>query len=167
MCCWKLDLPYVSLWYTVGGEYTAREGEWAMTASAAPRSLLIASEPLTVDTSTWLEAPEYSMITAALDSGFARRRDIRSRCLTEGLREFWELGLRGFHGSGAKFGEGFAREWEPTDTLELGSDLGVPLIAALPDEVFESADDPPGVVEVACEGGFWLGCAWPAELEDA
>ena len=37
-----------------------------MTASAAPRSLLIASEPLTVDTSTWLEVPELSMITAAL-----------------------------------------------------------------------------------------------------
>ena len=28
------------------------------------RSLLIASEPLTVDISTWLEVPEYSMITA-------------------------------------------------------------------------------------------------------
>jgi glutamine amidotransferase len=35
-----------------------------MTATDAPRSLLIASEPLTIDTSTWLEAPEYSMITA-------------------------------------------------------------------------------------------------------
>ena len=30
------------------------------------RSLLIASEPLTVDTSAWLEVPEYSMITAAI-----------------------------------------------------------------------------------------------------
>jgi glutamine amidotransferase len=62
----ETDLPYVSLWYTLGGEYVQRDGGWAMAASDAPRSLLIASEPLTVDISTWLEVPEYSMITAAL-----------------------------------------------------------------------------------------------------
>jgi glutamine amidotransferase len=62
----ETDLPYCSLWYTVGGEYVQRDGGSAMAASDAPRSLLIASEPLTVDTSTWLEVPEYSMITAAL-----------------------------------------------------------------------------------------------------
>jgi glutamine amidotransferase len=61
----ETDLPFVSLWYTVGGEYVQRDGGSAMTASDDPRSLLIASEPLTVDTSTWLEVPEYSMITAA------------------------------------------------------------------------------------------------------
>ena len=61
----ETDLPYVSLWYTVGGEYVERDGESAMTASDTPRSLLVASEPLTVDTSTWLEVPEYSMVTAA------------------------------------------------------------------------------------------------------
>jgi glutamine amidotransferase len=62
----ETDLPYCSLWYTVGGEYVQRDGASAMAASDTPRSLLIASEPLTVDTSTWLEVPEYSMITAAL-----------------------------------------------------------------------------------------------------
>jgi glutamine amidotransferase len=62
----ETDLPYCSLWYTVGGEYVANETGSAMAASDTPRSLLIASEPLTVDTSTWLEVPEYSMITAAL-----------------------------------------------------------------------------------------------------
>ena len=60
----ETDLPYCSLWYTVGGEYTPRDDGAAMTGDTA-RSLLIASEPLTVDTSTWLEVPEYSMITAA------------------------------------------------------------------------------------------------------
>jgi glutamine amidotransferase len=65
----ETDLPYVSLWYTVGGEYVLRDGESAMAASDTPRSLLIASEPLTIDTSTWLEVPEYSMITAALTPG--------------------------------------------------------------------------------------------------
>ena len=61
----ETDLPYVSLWYTLGGEYLPREGGSAMTASDAARSVLIASEPLTIDTSTWLEVPEYSMIMAA------------------------------------------------------------------------------------------------------
>ena len=60
----------MSLWYTLGGEYVAarrRARRWR--PSDAPRSLLIASEPLTVDTSTWLEVPEYSMITAARTPG--------------------------------------------------------------------------------------------------
>jgi glutamine amidotransferase len=39
-----------------------------MSASDPARSLLIASEPLTVDTTTWLEVPEYSMITATRTS---------------------------------------------------------------------------------------------------
>jgi glutamine amidotransferase len=62
----ETDLPYVSLWYTVGGRYAPREGGVAMTPADVPRSVLIASEPLTVDTSTWLEVPEYSMLTAAV-----------------------------------------------------------------------------------------------------
>jgi glutamine amidotransferase len=62
----ETDLPYCSLWFTVGGRYVERDGTSAMAASDTTRSLLIASEPLTVDTSTWLEVPEYSMITAAI-----------------------------------------------------------------------------------------------------
>jgi glutamine amidotransferase len=53
----ETDLPYCSLWYTVEG------------APGALQSVLIASEPLTIDTSTWLELPEYSMITAATGPG--------------------------------------------------------------------------------------------------
>jgi glutamine amidotransferase len=37
-----------------------------MTAGDPPRSVLIASEPLTTDSSTWFEVPEYSMLTAEL-----------------------------------------------------------------------------------------------------
>ena len=37
-----------------------------MTAGDPSRSLIIASEPLTTDHSNWLEAPEYSMLTAEL-----------------------------------------------------------------------------------------------------
>ena len=62
----ETDLPFVSLWYSIGGEYIERDGDWAMTSGDPPRSLLIASEPLTVDSSTWLEVPEYSMLTAEL-----------------------------------------------------------------------------------------------------
>lgn len=64
----ETDLPYVSLWYTLGGEYVLGEGGSAMSASDTARSLLIASEPLTLDTTTWLEVPEYSMITATRTS---------------------------------------------------------------------------------------------------
>jgi glutamine amidotransferase len=60
----ETDLPYVSLWYTAGGRYVQDEGESAMVGGDGVRSLLIASEPLTVDISTWLEVPEYSMLTA-------------------------------------------------------------------------------------------------------
>jgi glutamine amidotransferase len=62
----ETDLPYVSLWYTLGGQYVPRNGRSAMTASDPAQSLLIASEPLTVDTTTWLEVPEYSMLIASV-----------------------------------------------------------------------------------------------------
>jgi glutamine amidotransferase len=65
----ETDLPYVSLWYTVGGQYVKGEDGSAMAASDEPRSLLIASEPLTLDMSTWLEVPEYSMVTASRTPG--------------------------------------------------------------------------------------------------
>ncbi len=65
----EVDLPYVSLWYTVGGRYAEHDGEYSMVGDGPVRSLLIASEPLTIDVSTWLEVPEYSMITARRTTG--------------------------------------------------------------------------------------------------
>jgi glutamine amidotransferase len=62
----EVDLPFVSLWYALGGEYAQRDGAWHMTTADRPRSVIIASEPLTTDVSTWLEVPEYSMLTAEL-----------------------------------------------------------------------------------------------------
>jgi predicted glutamine amidotransferase len=64
----ETDLPFVSLWYAIGGAYTELDGDWQMTAADPPRSVIIASEPLTTDSSTWLEVPEYSMLTAELTS---------------------------------------------------------------------------------------------------
>lgn len=62
----EVDLPFVSLWFTYGDTYGPAEGEWMMSGDGPPRSLLIASEPLTVDASTWLEVPEYTLLTATL-----------------------------------------------------------------------------------------------------
>lgn len=60
----EVDLPFVSLWFTVGGAYELQEGEWMMSAADAPSSVLIASEPLTADSSTWFEMPEYALLVA-------------------------------------------------------------------------------------------------------
>ncbi len=38
--------------------------------------ILVASEPLTVDTSTWLEVPEYSALCATLDDGKLTMRTV-------------------------------------------------------------------------------------------
>jgi len=65
----ETDLPYVSLWYTLGHEYVQRAGEWTMVGSDRTSSLLIASEPLTSDISSWLEAPEYSLLSASITDG--------------------------------------------------------------------------------------------------
>ena len=40
-----------------------------MTGDGHAHSLLLASEPLTADASTWLEVPEYSLLAASLDGG--------------------------------------------------------------------------------------------------
>jgi len=77
--CYRTDDPklvpqasfiYHSLWYTSGSEYGFHDGEWKMVGGAdSSDSIMIASEPLTRDTSTWLEVPEYSMIYADTRSG--------------------------------------------------------------------------------------------------
>lgn len=61
----EAHLNFLSLWYTSGREYGWHDGEWKMIGGAdTADSVMIASEPLTRDTSTWLEVPEYSMIYA-------------------------------------------------------------------------------------------------------
>jgi len=66
----EANLTFLSLWYTSGTEYGFHDGEWKMTGGAdTADSIMIASEPLTRDTTTWLEVPEYSMIYADTRSG--------------------------------------------------------------------------------------------------
>jgi len=58
------QLDYLSLWYTLGRQYTCHEGEWKMLGGPeSARAMLLASEPLTRDESTWLEVPEYSLVS--------------------------------------------------------------------------------------------------------
>jgi glutamine amidotransferase len=67
-----LDLPYVSLWYSTGRAYDDDGGWQMLEGDGRPQSLIIASEPLTADTSTWLEMPEYSLLSvSAQDDGLA------------------------------------------------------------------------------------------------
>jgi glutamine amidotransferase len=60
------QLLYHSLWFTAGTGYGLHGDEWGMTPGVEQLdSILIASEPLTVDTSTWIEVPEYTLIAAS------------------------------------------------------------------------------------------------------
>jgi predicted glutamine amidotransferase len=69
----EANLTFLSLWYTLGRDYGLHDGEWKMTGGAEHAdSILVASEPLTRDTSSWVELPEYSALFAEL--GGARPR---------------------------------------------------------------------------------------------
>jgi glutamine amidotransferase len=62
---------FTSLWFTTGGSYGQANGDGLAHADGATTSLLIASEPLSEDTSTWLQAPEYTMLVAQPADGGA------------------------------------------------------------------------------------------------
>lgn len=55
-------MTYHSLWYTYGEHYGLYDGEYKMKDGKKKSCILIASEPLTEDTSTWIEVPAYTMI---------------------------------------------------------------------------------------------------------
>jgi glutamine amidotransferase len=58
------QLDYLSLWYSLGRRYACHEGEWKMLGGQeSAQAMLLASEPLTRDESTWLEVPEYSLVS--------------------------------------------------------------------------------------------------------
>jgi predicted glutamine amidotransferase len=56
---------YTTLWYAAGSGYGCHDGEWGIGPGPRSTSLIVASEPLTHDRSTWLEAPEYCLLVAA------------------------------------------------------------------------------------------------------
>jgi glutamine amidotransferase len=63
----EANLSFLSLWYTLGRDYGLHEGEWQMTGGAERAdALLVASEPLTRDSSSWVELPEYGALFAEM-----------------------------------------------------------------------------------------------------
>src|SRR6266571_2081739 len=66
----EANLSYLSLWYTLGRDYGLHDGEWKMTDGAERAdSIIVASEPLTRDTSAWVELPEYGALFAEVRAG--------------------------------------------------------------------------------------------------
>lgn len=66
---------FLSQWYTLGRDYGFHDDEWKMIGGASNADcVLVASEPLTRDVSTWVEVPEYAALTV---SGEAGRRAVR------------------------------------------------------------------------------------------
>ena len=69
----EANLTFLSLWYTLGRDYSLHEGEWKMTGGAQNAdSIIVASEPLTRDTSAWVELPEYGALFAEIRDGRPR-----------------------------------------------------------------------------------------------
>lgn len=60
---------YHSLWYTYGESYGFYDNEYKMKWGKEKSSIIIASEPLTEDTTTWIEIPEYTLIVARPEHG--------------------------------------------------------------------------------------------------
>lgn len=59
---------YHSLWYTYGDTYGLYEGEFKMKGSKKKSSIIIASEPLTEDTTSWIEVPEYTLLLTYVEN---------------------------------------------------------------------------------------------------
>jgi len=69
----EANLSFLSLWYTLGRDYALHDGEWKMTGGAENAdSIIVASEPLTRDTSAWVELPEYGALFADIRQGRPR-----------------------------------------------------------------------------------------------
>jgi glutamine amidotransferase len=78
--CYDMESPaelqnahhsFLGLWYTTGKSYGLHDDEWKMIGgrTSTASSILISSEPLTRDTSTWVEVSEYSAVISTTDGG--------------------------------------------------------------------------------------------------
>lgn len=55
---------YHSLWYTYGDSYGLYDKQYQMKGNNKKSSIIISSEPLTEDSTTWIEVPEYTLLVA-------------------------------------------------------------------------------------------------------
>lgn len=58
---------YHSLWYTYGESYGYYDEAYKMKGSKIKSSIIISSEPLTHDATTWMSVPEYTLIVARFE----------------------------------------------------------------------------------------------------
>ena len=58
------EYDYTTLWFAAGSAYGKHDGAWTVGSGDRITSLVLASEPLTLDRSRWLEVPEYAMLVA-------------------------------------------------------------------------------------------------------
>ena len=59
---------YLGLWFTKGSDYACHGGEWKMVGGKeAADAIIVASEPLSLDISTWVEVPEYHLLAVQKD----------------------------------------------------------------------------------------------------
>ncbi len=58
---------YHSLWYTLGERYSFIEDRYEMRGYPAKNSIIVSSEPLTLDPSSWIKVPEYSLLAVERD----------------------------------------------------------------------------------------------------
>lgn len=56
-----------SLWFTLGERYGFYDHEFKMKFGKVNRSIIISSEPLTKDATTWFEVPEYFILGAQIE----------------------------------------------------------------------------------------------------
>jgi glutamine amidotransferase len=56
---------FLSLWYTTGQSFDDRDGTYRMRGGDRPQAAIVASEPLTRDTTGWVEVPEYSAVVVS------------------------------------------------------------------------------------------------------
>lgn len=63
-------LRYHTLWYTYGQRFIeGKDGAEFHMQPGAPKSIICSSEPLTLDTTGWVEVPEYSIMAIHRESG--------------------------------------------------------------------------------------------------
>jgi glutamine amidotransferase len=72
----EANMAFLSMWFTTGRDFGLRDGEWQMAGGGedVPHAIMVASEPLSSNTSSWLEVPEYGMVHAWLEGERPRFR---------------------------------------------------------------------------------------------
>ena len=66
----EANLSYLSMWFTAGRDFGLHDGEWQMVGGGdGATSIMVASEPLSSNTASWLEVPERGMVHARLEGG--------------------------------------------------------------------------------------------------